>query len=103
MGPLRICCCRTCGRPTFGAVHDALDEEEEGAEAHLHQQLVAMAQADGQGKVPLHHTLLGALRMDERRGEQSGLQYQQRGNGEGLDPREGKLLGTGFWSRCVSA
>ena len=85
-------------RPTFGAVHDALDEEEEGAEAHLHQQLVAMAEADGQGEVPLHRTLLGDLRTAERRREQSSLQHQQKGNGEELDPREGNRTRTVFWS-----
>ena len=85
-------------RETFGAVHDALDEEEERAEAHLQQQLVAVAQADGQGKVPLHDTLLGALETAQRQGEPSVSAERERRR-TGSSPRRG--TGAVFWGRYV--
>lgn len=46
---------------TSGPVHDSLDVKEERSEAHLHQQLVAVVQADAKGKVALKHPLLWTL------------------------------------------
>lgn len=53
--------------PTFGTVHYALDEQEEGADAHLQQELVAVVQCDTQGEVPLQHAMLRPLGMRDRR------------------------------------
>lgn len=47
--------------PTSGSVHDSLDVKEERSEPHLHQELVAMVQADAKGKVALKHSLLWTL------------------------------------------
>ncbi len=47
--------------PTSRSVHDPLDVKEERSEPHLHQQLVAMIQADAKGKVALQHSLLRTL------------------------------------------
>lgn len=48
-------------RLTSGPVHDPLDVKEERPEPHLHQQLVAVVQADAKGKVALQHSLLRSL------------------------------------------
>lgn len=47
--------------PTSGSVHDSLDVEEQGSEPHLHQQLVAVIEADANGEVALQHPLLRTL------------------------------------------
>lgn len=46
---------------TSGSVHDPLDVKKERSEPHLHQQLVAVVQADAKGKVALQHSLLWTL------------------------------------------
>lgn len=38
---------------TSGSIHDSLEIKEERSEPHLHQELVAMVQADAKGKIPL--------------------------------------------------
>lgn len=48
-------------RLTSGSVHDSLDVKEKRSEARLHQQLVAVVQADAKGKVALQHSLLRTL------------------------------------------
>lgn len=46
---------------TSGPVHDPLEVKKERPEPHLHQQLVAVVQADAKGKVALQHSLLRSL------------------------------------------
>lgn len=46
---------------TSGSIHDSLDVKEERSEPHLHQQLIAVVQANAKGKVALQHALLWTL------------------------------------------
>lgn len=54
-------CIKLPSAVTFSSSHDALHEEVEWAQAHLHEQLIAMVQADAQGKVPFYGPILPSL------------------------------------------